>query len=47
MEMGCFLHDPCGEVVLMSIGAIQLVESQPVERRLGGWCELAASLGIS
>jgi hypothetical protein len=23
------------------------VESQPVKRRLGGWCEMAASLGPS
>jgi hypothetical protein len=23
------------------------VESQPVKRRLGGWCEMAASQGVS
>jgi hypothetical protein len=28
------------------IGATQLVESQPVKRRLGGWCETAACLAV-
>jgi hypothetical protein len=26
---------------------IQSVESQPVKRRLGSWCEMAASLGVT
>jgi hypothetical protein len=25
----------------------ELVESQPVKRRLGGWCEMAANLEVS
>jgi hypothetical protein len=30
------------------LGASQLsVESPPMKRRLGGWCEMAASLGVS
>jgi hypothetical protein len=31
---------------LGTIGATQLVENQPVKRRLGGWFEMASSLGI-
>jgi hypothetical protein len=27
--------------------ATQLVESQPVKRRVGGWCEMAPSQGVS
>jgi hypothetical protein len=33
--------------VILKIGAIQLVENQVVKRRLGGWCEMAVSLGAS
>jgi hypothetical protein len=32
---------------MMTTVATQLVESQPVKRRLGGWCEMAVSLGVS
>jgi hypothetical protein len=30
----------------MITGASQLVESQSVKRRVGGWCEMAASLAV-
>jgi hypothetical protein len=30
-----------------TIGATQLTESQSVKRRLGDWCEMVASLGVS
>jgi hypothetical protein len=34
-------------VIRKTTGTTQLFESQPVKRRLGGWCEMAASLGVS
>jgi hypothetical protein len=34
-------------VIRKTIWATQSVESQPVKRRLGGWCEMAASLRVS
>jgi hypothetical protein len=42
-----FLCGPCRGVTLTTIAAIQSVESQSVKRRLGGWYEMAASLGPS
>jgi hypothetical protein len=38
---------PCKGVIRKTIGATQFVESQPVKRRLGGWCEMAASQEVS
>jgi hypothetical protein len=38
---------PCKGVIRKTDRATQLVESQPVKRRLGGWCEMAASPGVS
>jgi hypothetical protein len=35
-------------IIRRIIGATQLsVESQSVKRRLGGWCEMATSLGVT
>jgi hypothetical protein len=33
--------------VAMTLTLTQLVESHPMKRRLGGWCEMATSLGVS
>jgi hypothetical protein len=41
----CCICDSCREVILKTTGVSQLVESKPVKRRLGGWYEMAASLG--
>jgi hypothetical protein len=51
-KRGCFLCGPCRGVKKKIIGAIQFscqlsVESQTLKRRLGGWYEIAASLGPS
>jgi hypothetical protein len=42
----CFLIVPCKVVIRKTIGVTRSVESQPVKRRLGGWCAMAASLGV-
>jgi hypothetical protein len=34
-------------IIAKGLWATQLVESQPVKRRLGGSCEMAASLEVS
>jgi hypothetical protein len=47
MEMGVFLCGPCQGVILKTAEVTQLVKSHPVKRRLGGWCEMATSLGVS
>jgi hypothetical protein len=38
---------PCKGVIRKTNGATQLVESQPVKRRPGGWCEMTASQEVS
>jgi hypothetical protein len=43
----CLLLSPCKGVIRKTTGATQSVESQPVKRRLGGWCEMATSLEVS
>jgi hypothetical protein len=52
VKRGCFLCGPCQGVKKKTKGTIQFscqlsVESLPVKRRLGGWCEMTASLGPS
>jgi hypothetical protein len=42
----CFLRGPCREVMNETRFRVLLIESQSVKRRLGGWCEMAASLGV-
>jgi hypothetical protein len=34
-------------IIRKRVGSIQLVKSQSLKRRLGGWCEMATSLGVS
>jgi hypothetical protein len=51
-KWGCFLCGLCRGVKKNTTGEIQFscqlsVESQPVKRRLGGGCEMDASLGPS
>jgi hypothetical protein len=40
----CFILGPCKEVIRKTTGVTQLVESQPVKRRLRRWYEMVASL---
>jgi hypothetical protein len=42
-----FLCGPCRGVILETTVATQSIESQSVKRRLGGWCEMAASPAVS
>jgi hypothetical protein len=42
----CVIHcDPNQGVILKTFEATQSVEILPVKRGLGGWCEMATSLG--
>jgi hypothetical protein len=47
METEVSLCGPSLRVTLRTADATQLVESQPVKRRLGNSCDMAASLGVS
>jgi hypothetical protein len=46
MQSG-YNEDNLGRPGWLSVVGWQRVENQPVKRRLGGWCEMAASLGVS
>jgi hypothetical protein len=45
-KWGCFLYGLCRGVILKIVRVTQSVESQPVKRRLGALCEMAASMVV-